>query len=48
MEETLATPLMTNDEMIELLKGMVFGNFQITAKEREALDRAITIIEKGE
>lgn len=36
------TPKMTHSEMIDILKGMVFGSFdRTTAKEREALDVAI-------
>lgn len=37
------TPKMTHDEMIDVLKGLVFGTFdRTTAKEREALDMAIS------
>lgn len=36
------TPKMTHDEMIDALKGLVFGTFdRTTAKEREALNMAI-------
>ncbi len=39
------TPKMTHDEMIDVLKGLVFGTFdRTTAKEREALDMAISIL----
>ena len=37
------TPKMTHDEMIDVLKGLVFGTFdRTTAKEREALNMAIS------
>lgn len=42
---------MTHDEMIDALKGLVFGTFdRTTAKEREALDMAISALSenKGE
>jgi len=45
------TPKMTHDEMIDTLKGLVFGTFdRTTAKEREALDMAISDLSenKGE
>jgi len=45
------TPKMTHDEMIDTLKGLVFGTFdRTTAKEREALDMAISYLSenKGE
>ena len=43
------TPKMTHDEMIDALKGLVFGTFdRTTAKEREALDMAISALEKNE
>lgn len=45
------TPKMTHDEMIDVLKGLVFGTFdRTTAKEREALDMAISALSenKGE
>lgn len=39
------TPKMTHDEMIDTLKGLVFGTFdRTTAKEREALDMAISAL----
>ena len=39
------TPKMTHDEMIDVLKGLVFGTFdRTTAKEREALDMAISAL----
>ena len=38
---------MTHDEMIDVLKGLVFGTFdRTTAKEREALDMAIELLEQ--
>ena len=40
-----STPRMSNDEITETLKSLVFGNFNITAKDREALDTAISMIE---
>ena len=40
-------PKMTHDEMIDVLKGLVFGTFdRTTAKEREALDIAIKALEQ--
>lgn len=45
----LNTPKMTYEEVIETLKGLLFGSFdRTTAKEREALDRAIKILESEE
>ena len=38
---------MTDEEMIDTLKGLVFGTFdRTTRKEREALDLAIKVLEK--
>lgn len=38
---------MTHDEMIDVLKGLVFGTFgRTTAKEREALDMVIGLLEQ--
>lgn len=38
---------MTHDEMIDVLKGLVFGTFdRTTAKERDALDMAIKALEQ--
>ena len=38
---------MSEEEMIDTLKGLVFGTFdRTTAKEREALDMAIKILEQ--
>ena len=43
----LSTPKMSHDEMIETLKGLVFGTFdRTTPKEREALDMAIKTLEQ--
>lgn len=37
---------MSKEEMIDTLKGLVFGTFdRTTAKEREALNMAITLLE---
>lgn len=45
----LNTPKMTYEEVIETLKGLLFGSFdRTTAKEREALDRVIKILESEE
>lgn len=42
------TPKMTHDEMIDALKGLVFGTFdRTTAKEREALDMAISALSEN-
>ncbi len=42
------TPKMTHDEMIDVLKGLVFGTFdRTTAKEREALDMAISALSEN-
>lgn len=39
---------MTDEEMIDTLKGLVFGTFdRTTRKEREALDLAIKVLEKA-
>ena len=36
----LSTPKMSNEEIIDTLKGLVFGNFdRTTSKEREAVDK---------
>ena len=41
------TPKMTHDEMIDTLKGLVFGSLdRTTAKEREALNMAIKALEQ--
>lgn len=38
---------MTYEEMIDTIKGLVFGTFdRTTQKERDALDMAITILER--
>lgn len=42
-----STPRMSREEMLDTLKGLVFGTFdRTTVKEREALDMAIEIIEQ--
>ncbi len=47
MTNELDKPKMTHEEMIDTLKGLVFGTFdRTTAREREALDLAIAILEK--
>lgn len=43
----LDIPKMTHNEMIDTLKEMVFGTFdRTTAREREALDEAIKVLEQ--
>lgn len=43
----LDTPKMSHEEMIDTLKGLVFGTFdRTTVKEREALDMAIALLEQ--
>jgi hypothetical protein len=43
----LDKPKMTHNEMIDTLKGLVFGTFdRTTAREREALDEAIKALEQ--
>ena len=43
----LDRPKMTHNEMIDTLKGLVFGTFdRTTAREREALDEAIKVLEQ--
>lgn len=45
----LDAPRMTYEEVIDTLKGLAFGSFdRTTPKEREALDRAIRILEAEE
>ena len=45
----LNTSKMTYEEVIETLRGLLFGSFaRTTAKEREALDRVIKILESEE
>ena len=44
--DNLATPQMKFEEMIDTLKGLVFGTFdRTTTKERVALDMAISLLE---
>lgn len=47
MNNEMSTPNMSNEEVIDVLKGMVFNNFdRTTPKEREALDLAIKALEE--
>jgi len=44
-----ASEKMSKEELLDTLKGLVFGTFdRTTAKEREALDMAIDLLEKQE
>lgn len=46
-DDTKMPEPMSKEEMIDTLKGLVFGTFdRTTAKEREALDMAIKALEK--
>lgn len=46
---TRDTPKMPLDEVIDILKSLVFGSFdRTTAKEREALDQAISALQEQE
>jgi len=46
-EMTTKSPDMSNEEVIDVLKGMVFNSFdRTTPKEREALDFAIKSLEE--
>ena len=45
-DDTKMSEPMSKEEMIDTLKGLVFGTFdRTTAKEREALDMAIKALE---
>lgn len=45
----LTTPKMSHEEMMDTLKGLVFGTFdRTTSKEREALDMAISALSAKE
>ena len=45
----MTTDNMSNEEVIEVLKGLVFGSFdRTTRKERQALDFAIKALEESE
>ena len=45
--DTKMTEPMSKEEMIDILKGLVFGSFdRTTAKEREALDMVIEALEQ--
>ena len=47
IDDTKMTEPMSKEEMIDTLKGLVFGTFdRTTAKEREALDMAIKALEQ--
>ena len=49
MNNEMTTDNMSNEEVIEVLKGMVFGSFdRTTRKERQALDLAIKSLEEPE
>lgn len=48
MNNEMTTDNMSNEEVIEVLKGIVFGGFdRTTLKERQALDLAIKALEEG-
>ena len=47
MNNKMTTEYMSNEEVIEVLKGLVFGSFdRTTRKERQALDFAIKALEE--
>ena len=47
MNNEMTTDNMSNEEVIEVLKGIVFGGFdRTTRKERQALDLAIKALEE--
>ena len=47
MNNEMTTEYMSNEEVIEVLKGLVFGSFdRTTRKERQALDLAIKALEE--
>lgn len=47
MNNKMTTEYMSNEEVIEVLKGLVFGSFdRTTRKERQALDLAIKALEE--
>lgn len=47
MNNEITTDNMSNEEVIEVLKGLVFGSFdRTTRKERQALDLAIKALEE--
>ena len=49
MNNEMTTDNMSNEEVIEALKGIVFGGFdRTTPKERQALDLAIKALEFAE
>ena len=48
MNNEMTTDNMSNEEVIEVLKGIVFGGFdRTTRKERQALDLAIKALEES-
>lgn len=46
MDETRERPEMEMETVISTLKGLLFGNFELSQKQREALDRAVTMIKE--
>lgn len=47
MDNEMTTDNMSNEEVIDVLKGIVFNGFdRTTSKERQALDHAIKVLEK--
>lgn len=47
MNNEMTTDNMSNEEVIDVLKGIVFNGFdRTTSKERQALDHAIKVLEK--
>lgn len=49
MNNEMTTEYMSNEEVIEVLKGIVFGSFdRTTRKERQALALAIKALEESE
>lgn len=47
MNNKMTTEYMSNEEVIEVLKGIVFNSFdRTTRKERQALDLAIKVLEE--
>lgn len=49
MNNEMTTDNMSNEEVIEVLKGMIFGNFdRTTRKERQALAHAIKTLKEPE
>lgn len=49
MNNEMTTEYMSNEEVIEVLKGIVFNSFdRTTRKERQALDLAIKVLERAQ